>query len=166
MPLLEHGEVAADRFVAVDDASALPEGVPALIPLARLRSEGEVLAGRNAPLGVVADTATRPEELADLLPWLALVAVRFPKFRDGRGFTLARTLRERFGFAGEIRAIGHVLPDQHAFLLRCGFSSVAVPEGADLAPWTAALGRFHMAYQADVAENGSRTPFRHRLRLA
>jgi uncharacterized protein (DUF934 family) len=92
-----------------------------------------------------------------------LVAIRFPKFRDGRGFTLARTLRERYGFTGEIRALGHVLPDQHLFLLRCGFSSVAVPDDADLAVWTAAIGRFHVAYQPALAEKAPLSLLRRRL---
>ncbi|MCR6628611.1 MAG: DUF934 domain-containing protein [Magnetospirillum sp.] len=61
------------------------------------------------------------------LHWLDLVVIDFPRFRDGRGFTLARTLRERYGFTGEIRAQGNLLPDQLSLLQRCGFSSIAVP---------------------------------------
>ncbi len=95
-------------------------------------------------------SATRPEDLAPLLDRVTLVAIEFPKFRDGRGFTIARTLRERYGYRGEIRAVGHLLPDQHSHALRCGFSTVAVPDGADLGPWQAALDRFHISYQPDA----------------
>ena len=127
MPLLEAGIPVADRFVRVDDAAALPDA-PALIPLARLRRDAAELAGRNGELGVQVPSTAQPEDIADLLGRVTLIAVEFPKFRDGRGFTIARALRERYGFTGDIRAVGHVLPDQHSQLLRCGFTSVAVPD--------------------------------------
>ncbi len=152
MQLLEQGRPAADRWLRVADAAPIPDDVAALIGLERL---AEVPAGRTAPLGVVVGPATLPEELAPLLNRVALIAVAFPKFRDGRGFTLGRALRERFRYGGELRAVGHVLPDQHLFLLRCGFSAVEVADGADLAPWTAALGRFHTAYQAMVTDKAT-----------
>lgn len=152
MPLLEAGRSVADRYAIVIDDTALPDG-PALVPLARLQREAEALAGRNAELGVIVPSTARPEDVAALLDRVSLVAVEFPKFRDGRGFTIARTLRERYGYTGEIRAIGHLLPDQHRQALRCGFSSVAVPDDADLAPWQSAPGRFQIAYQPDAAND-------------
>jgi len=161
MTLLEAGRPAADRFVRVADDAPLPDA-PALIPLARLASVGP---GRNAELGVQVAAATRPEEIAPWLDRVALVAVEFPKFRDGRGFTIARTLRERYGFTGEIRAVGHVLPDQHSHLLRCGFSSVAVADGADLAPWRDALGVIGIAYQPDEAGSAPLDGLRRTRRL-
>ena len=150
MPLLENGRLAEDRFAAVADDAPLPSDTPALIPFARLQREAEALAGRNAALGIQVAPATPPEDIAPFLDRVSLVVVEFPKFRDGRGFSIGRALRERYGYQGEIRAVGHVLPDQHAFLLRCGFTAVAVPDGTDLAPWAAALGRFRVAYQAGM----------------
>jgi uncharacterized protein (DUF934 family) len=150
VPLLENGRVAEDRFVAVADDAPLPADAPALISFARLQRDAAALAGRNAELGVQVASTTHPDELAPFLDRVSLVVVEFPKFRDGRGFSIARTLRERFRFAGDLRAVGHILPDQYAFLVRCGFSGVAVPDDADLRVWTAALGRFHVAYQAGV----------------
>jgi uncharacterized protein (DUF934 family) len=70
---------------------------------------------------------TRLEELAPRLAQIGRVEIEFPKFRDGRGFTLARTLRERFGYKGDIRATGHFLPDQFAALVSCGFTSFITP---------------------------------------
>jgi uncharacterized protein (DUF934 family) len=148
MPLLERGHPVADRFFHVADDAPLPADAPALIPFARLQREAEALAGRNAELGVQVASNTHPEDLAPFLARVSLVVVEFPKFRDGRGFTIARTLRERYGYTGEIRAVGHILPDQYAFLVRCGFTDVAVSDEADLGVWAAALGRFHVAYQA------------------
>lgn len=164
MPLLEHGRTVADRFVAVADDEALPDA-PALISLARLTADAGSLAGRNAELGVQVASTTRPEAIAPLLARVSLVAIEFPKFRDGRGFTIARTLRERYGYKGEIRAVGHLLPDQHTHALRCGFSSVAVADGADLSPWTAALGRFDVAYQPDEAGSDTISGLRRHLHL-
>lgn len=70
---------------------------------------------------------TNLEELAPRLGGLGRVEIEFPKFRDGRGFTLARTLRERFGYKGDIRATGHFLPDQFGALISCGFTSFITP---------------------------------------
>jgi uncharacterized protein (DUF934 family) len=163
MPLLERGEPVADRFVAVTDDAPLPSDAPALIPLARLQHDAAALAGRNAELGVEVGSATRPEDIAPFLDRVSLVVVEFPKFRDGRGFTIARTLRERYGFAGELRAVGHILPDQYEFLVRCGFTSVVAPEGTDLSVWREALGRFHVAYQAGVDATSAISGLRRRL---
>lgn len=144
MPLLEDGRLVADDWVTVGDESPLPEA-PAILSLARLRAED--LGGRNAPLGLALDPATQQEAIADLLPRLSLVSVHLPKAKDGRAFTQARALREHFGFIGEIRATGHVLPDQYRMLLRCGVSTVQVPEGADPAVWTRSADIVDIAYQ-------------------
>lgn len=79
------------------------------------------------PIGVYASAGTTADRIAPVLGELDLVVVEFPKFRDGRGFTLARTLRGKHGFKGDIRAIGHVLPDQFPALVQCGFSSIVLP---------------------------------------
>jgi len=147
MALLEGGQVVADSWVRVGDDGALPDGQPALITLARFQAEADTLAGRNAPLGVVVPSNTKPETIAPLLDRLALVAIQFPVFKDGRGFTIARSLRERYGYKGEIRAFGHILPDQYVFLLRCGVTNVEIPDGADPARWAEALGQYDIAYQ-------------------
>ena len=80
------------------------------------------------------------EEIAPRLGEIGRVEIEFPKFRDGRGFTLARTLRERFGYAGDIRATGHFLPDQFAALAACGFTSFVTPPEHAPAQFAAATG--------------------------
>jgi uncharacterized protein (DUF934 family) len=165
MPLLEKGVPVEDRFVQVADDAPLPADSPAVISFARLQREADVLAGRNVPLGVQVGSATQARDIAPFLDRVALVVIEFPKFRDGRGFTIARTLRERFGYAGELRAFGHILPDQYEFLVRCGFTSVEVPEGADLGVWAAALDRFHVAYQAGMDAAPVISGLRRRLAL-
>ncbi len=151
MPLLEHGRPVPDPWIAVADEAPLPEGAPALVTLVRLLAGEAALSGRNAKLGVALPNDADPAVLAPLLDRLSLVALRFPKHRDGRAFTQARALREHHGFTGEIRATGHVLPDQYAFLLRCGVTTVELPDGADTAAWDRALHAIPLAYQPAVA---------------
>ncbi len=79
------------------------------------------------------------EEIAAQLPELALIEIEFPKFRDGRGFTLGRTLRERYGYKGDLRAVGHFLPDQFGALIACGFTSFVTPPEHAPAQFAAAL---------------------------
>jgi uncharacterized protein (DUF934 family) len=142
MPLLEHGEPIADRWTEIADDAALPADGQVVVSLARFLDET-----RNAPFGVRIGAATSAADLAQVAARAAMVVIEFPGTRDGRGFSLARRLRERHGFRGEIRAAGQILPDNYGLMTRCGFSTVLLPEGADLAPWRAALGRFAKAYQ-------------------
>ncbi|WP_404326375.1 DUF934 domain-containing protein [Aerophototrophica crusticola] len=86
-------------------------------------------------------------ELADDLGALALVAVELPKFRDGRAFSTARELRERFKFTGEVRATGHIIPDQYLFLTRVGVDTVEVPADRAGPAWEHALAEISVAYQ-------------------
>jgi len=153
MPLLENGHIKADSWVRAGDADTLPESAPAILSLARLRRDWDSLSARNAPLGVLLPSDTKPEDVAPYLGRLALVAIEFPKFRDGRGFTIARTLRERLGYQGEIRAVGHFIPDQYVFLLRTGFTTAEIPEGANPAHWAEALTEFKTAYQPAITDD-------------
>jgi uncharacterized protein (DUF934 family) len=161
MALLEEGALRPDRFSRVAEDAALTGA--AIIPLARLLSEP---APPEAEIGVDLPNDADPAMLAPFLDRLALVVLHWPKHRDGRAFTQARALRER-GFGGDIRATGHLLPDQYAFLLRCGVTSIEVPDDADPAPWQASLARIPVAYQPAAA--GDAEPLgllRRHLRLA
>ncbi len=161
MALLEDGALRPDRFCRVGDDAALTGA--AIIPLARLLSEPAL---PEAEIGVDLPNDADPAVLAPFLDRLALVVLHWPKHRDGRAFTQARALRER-GFRGAIRATGHLLPDQHAFLLRCGVTSIELPEGADIGPWQAARATIPVAYQP--AATGDAEPLgllRRHLRLA
>jgi uncharacterized protein (DUF934 family) len=76
-----------------------------------------------------------------------LVALAFPKFRDGRAFTSATLLRQRLGFKGEIRAVGDVLREQAGFMLRCGFDAFVPSDGSSAEDWTKATHRHRHVYQ-------------------
>lgn len=90
------------------------------------------------------------EELHSYLGSLSLIVLEFPIFRDGRAFTQARSLREYEGYKGEIRASGHLLPDQAIHLRRCGFDSVVLSEDANVKDWEEQLGRYQFYYQNTV----------------
>lgn len=149
MALLDGNRIVADRFVAVADDEALPDGTPVLVSLERWKAERESLLGRNTELAVRLKSEQPAEELAGDLDRISLVAVEFFKYRDGRGFTTARELRERFAYKGDIRALGHVIADQYAFLRRCGFSQVEIADTAKVETWVAALDQITIAYQPD-----------------
>jgi len=91
-----------------------------------------------------------PAGVAARLGAAARVEVNFPKFSDGRGYSLARLLRERYGYVGELRAVGDVQRDQIFYLSRCGFDTFLLREGEDAEGALAALQDFSEAYQASV----------------
>lgn len=80
------------------------------------------------------------EDIAPQLSTAQRIEIEFPKFKDGRGFTLARTLRERFGYKGDIRATGHFIPDQFNALVACGFTSFLTPAEHEPAQFAAVVG--------------------------
>jgi len=116
MPLIEDGRPAEDSWTSVPDGEPVPGDIPAIISFERWQAERDSFAGRNTKLGVRLKSGTLAPAVAADLDRFALIAVEFPKFRDGRGFSTARELRERYGYEGEIRAVGHVLADQYLFL--------------------------------------------------
>ncbi len=147
MPLIKDDRIVEDPWVTVADDDVLPEGAPAIVSLARWRAEGEVLAGRNAPLGIRLRADEPPGEIAADLERFQVIALEFPKFGDGRAYSYARLLRERHGYRGELRAVGDVLRDQALFMRRCGFDAFEVDEGTDVAGWREALGEISVFYQ-------------------
>ena len=147
MPLLRAGAPLADDFLRLDDAAPLPESGAVLVSASRWREEGEALRGSALTLGLALGSADPVESIADSLPRLALVRLDFPKFGDGRAFSQARLLRDRFGFKGEIRAGGQVLRDQYLFMIRCGIDSVETPADKPIAGYRAALAEFSVWYQ-------------------
>ena len=118
---------------------ALPER-EALIPLAQWNGEPGVL------LGPTDD----PASIGGRLDELSVIAIEFPQFTDGRGYSIARLLRERYGYKGEIRAVGEVLRDNLYYLSRCGFDSFALGDQENLEEAIDSLSTFSDGYQASV----------------
>ena len=162
MRYIRNGKLAADPFVYVEGDEPVPPDVPAIVSADwLLHASEEEIRGRSAPVGVNWPNDRPLTDLAPYLPFLALVALEFPVFRDGRAYTQARLLRERLGFKGEIRATGDVLRDQFLFMVRTGFDAFEVKKGADAEAFAKALREFTLRYQP--AQDGPPHAFRSQL---
>ena len=147
MLLVKAGHVVEDPFVRALDDAPIPDGVPVIVPGARFIADARDLVQRDAPIGVLWPNDRKVAELAPWLDHISLVALVFPKFRDGRAYSQARLLRERFGYRRELRATGDVLRDQFQFLLRAGFDAFGVKKPADAGVFAQAAARFSVFYQ-------------------
>jgi len=147
MPLVRGGRIAADNFTRIEDGAPIPEEGAVLVPAARFLADVEELTRRSAPTGVLWPNDRNVTELAPYLDKLALVALVFPTFKDGRAYSQARLLRERYGYRGEMRATGQVLRDQFSFLLRAGFDSFDVVKATDAEAFEEAARRYSVFFQ-------------------
>lgn len=147
---IKYGEVIADTWTTITMDADVPTEGDVIVPLARWLSERDQLLARHGRTGVQLDPADEPGALADDIGRLPLVAVNFPVFTDGRGYSTARLLRQRFGFEAELRAVGDVLRDQLFYLSRCGFDAFRLRDDQDPEAALAALDDFSEAYQAGV----------------
>ena len=142
----EHAHWARDTFTSVADDAELPVE-PVLISLTRFHAEGGRLLGDGRSVGVRVGADEAVESLAYDLPGIAMVALDFPKFKDGRAYSAARILRERLHFTGEVRAVGDVLLEQAWMMIRCGFDAFEPADGTTPEQWTAAESRYRHVYQ-------------------
>ena len=123
--------------------------------MATLIKERRVVANPRSPdAGEVIrlEPADDPASVADRLAGAARVEVNFPKFGDGRGFSIARLLRERYGYKGELRAVGQVARDHLYYMEQCGFDAYLLRDGEDVAEALAAFDDYSEAYQSTVAQ--------------
>ncbi|NPU64958.1 DUF934 domain-containing protein [Bradyrhizobium sp. 83012] len=148
MPLVKGGHIIADAFVRLTDDAELPAQGAILVSETRFLAGPEALAGRTSgKLGVIWPNNRDVDDLVPYLDRLALVALVFPSFRDGRAYTQARLLRERYSYRGELRATGQVLRDQFVFMLRAGFDAFDVKKQADAEAFTETVKRYSVFYQ-------------------
>jgi uncharacterized protein (DUF934 family) len=147
MLLVENGRIVEDRYVRILDDAPVPDRVPVIVPASRLLADANELIRRDGSLGVLWPNDRRVAELEPWLGHLALIALVFPKFRDGRAYSQARLLRETYGFRGTLRATGDVLRDQFHFLVRAGFDSFEVKKPADAKVFAEVLSRYSVYYQ-------------------
>ncbi len=136
---------ADDHFTQMADEDPIPAG-DVILSLTRFMAEGEGLMANRA-VGVRLESNEAVEDLTYDLRRLPVIALSIPKFRDGRAYTAARLLRERFGYTGEIRAVGEVLREQARHMVRCGFDGFVPSDGSDPESWAAAVGRYRHVYQ-------------------
>lgn len=144
--LIKLGKPEQDTWCLSRDEETLPDERPAIVPLSLWQQHSD-----QADLAPWLPSATElSPELANELQNAPLVAIDFPSFTDGRGYSLARLLRERYAYTGEIRAIGDVLVDQLFYMTRCGFDALALREDQHLDDALRALGAFSVSYQPGV----------------
>ena len=148
-------EIVADGWRYAGEAGSGPEVLSLEVLLAAV-TNGDV---PDASAGVSLQPGDEPEKLAGVLTRLALVVVEFPKVGEGRGFSQAQLLRQRYGYTGELRARGALKRDQLFFLARCGFDSFDLDPTEDLAASLAAFDTFSAAYQPSA---GAGLPLRSR----
>ncbi|NIB41159.1 DUF934 domain-containing protein [Pseudomaricurvus alkylphenolicus] len=151
--LIKDSAIAEDNWqllAASDDASTEVPAGQVIVPLNVWHAQKETLSQRADEIGVWLDSDQLADEIGDDASKLPLIAVNFPGFMDGRGFSTARLLRERHGFTGELRAIGGVIRDQLCYLKRCGFNSFDLDDSIDLAAAIESLNDFTEGYQASV----------------
>jgi uncharacterized protein (DUF934 family) len=163
MPLVRGERIVADRYLRVLDDGPIPADAPVMIPAARFIADIGEIAHRDVPTGVLWPNNRRISELAPHIDRVALIALEFPNFKDGRAYSQARVLREQYGFRGELRATGNVLRDQFLFLLRAGFDSFEVVKESDAAAFAAAVARYSVFYQpaADRRTSALQARLRH-----
>ncbi|HEY5410873.1 MAG TPA: DUF934 domain-containing protein [Caulobacteraceae bacterium] len=142
-----------DGFTLVGDEDELPAG-DAIVSLKRFMAEGEALLAERK-VGVKLSPSEAVEDLVYDLPRLALVALEFPSHRDGRNLSAARLLRQRYGYQGELRAVGEVLREQAQHMVRCGIDAFAAADGSTPEVWAEAAHRYRHVYQRAADE---RTP--------
>lgn len=154
-PIIKNRRIVDDGWVHVDDGQPLPEGSDATVSLSRWSAERDELRARARSGGRVG-VRLRPDDETDAIEGdlqdLPLVAIEFPKFTDGRGYSKARRLRERHGYEGELRAIGNVLRDQLFYMHRCGFDAFELQPGKSLEQALEAFDELSVAYQGAADE--------------
>jgi uncharacterized protein (DUF934 family) len=164
MPLVKGGKITDDGFVHVADDAELPEQSAILVSAKRFLADPEALLGRpGGKLGVV---WPNNEDIEALVPWLdrlVVVALVFPSFRDGRAYTQARLLRERYAYRGELRATGQVLRDQFVFMMRAGFDAFEVRKQNDAEAFAQTVHRYSVFYQP--TGDGQLTALHRRMQL-
>lgn len=150
--LIKHRQIVTDSWqllkpAAGGSSSYVSPAGDVIVPLAFWFERREFLVSRAGRLGVWLDSHEEPATIAGDLDRFALVAVNFPAFGDGRGYSIARLLRERYGYEGELRAIGEVVRDHLFFMASCGFDAFLLRDDQDPEEALTAFGDFSDAYQ-------------------
>ena len=162
MPLVKGGKIVDDPFAHVADGAELPDGACVLVSAARFLEDTQALLKRGK-VGVIWPNSRDVDDLVPHLDRLAAVALVFPTFRDGRAYSQARLLRERYGYRGELRATGQVLRDQFVFMLRAGFDAFDVRKQADAEAFAQTVQRYSVFYQP--TGDGRLTALHRRMQL-
>jgi uncharacterized protein (DUF934 family) len=149
--IIRRREIVEDSFVHVPDGTELLATGKPIVTLARYVASTAELLERYPALGVRIGSDKLPSDIPEL-GRLALIAIEFPRFTDGRGYSVARMLRDRHQFKGELRAVGWVLRDNLLYMERCGFDAFELKPGKPLESALAAFKELSVRYQAAADE--------------
>lgn len=149
MALIKNAAVAPpETWTTIDADAAVPAQGKVLVSVERWTAEANNLRARGDDVGILVQPDDDVLPLHGTLDGVSLVAVAFPKFTDGRGYSSARLLRDRLGYTGELRAVGDVLPDQVFYMRRVGFDAFDLAEGKSPETAIEQLQEFSVTYQA------------------
>ena len=150
--IIRNGQIESDTWKLIKANEEGKYEIPAdgdiIVPLTLWQEQSERLTQREGQLGIWLNSDESPESIAEAVEHFQIIAINFPVFMDGRGYSYARLLRERYHFQGEIRAIGDVMQDQVFYMRRCGIDSFAIKAGKDIEEAINGLSPFRQSYQA------------------
>jgi uncharacterized protein (DUF934 family) len=155
MALIKDGVEVNDSFVDARHAESLPATGDILVSLEQWREHRDALLARGTGLGVVLKSDEHPDAIAADIEHLDVIALEFPVFTDGRAYSYARILRDQYGFAKELRAVGDVLLEQLLYMNRVGFNAFDIVGDNDLKQWKVAVADYSVWYQP--TNDGRRT---------
>lgn len=155
--IIVDGAIVSDHWITVHPTDngqiEVPEEGDILVSLGTWQNHKDALLSHQGKTGLLMNGDVELEDFTSDLEHFDLIAINFPKFADGRGYSLARLIRERAGYTGELRAVGDVLRDQLFYLHRCGFNAFVIREDRDVDDALNAFNDFTVTYQADVHES-------------
>lgn len=155
--IIKDHKIVEDHWQRIADDAPLPATGDIIVSCKRWQQERASLLARKGGLGVIIGNGVAADEIKSDLQHFRLIAIEFPQFKDGRGYSYARLLRERYRYPYEIRAIGNVLRDQLFPMSRCGINAFELEAGHDLEDALKSFNDFSVRYQP--AADGPETPF-------
>ncbi|MEJ2139108.1 MAG: DUF934 domain-containing protein [Gammaproteobacteria bacterium] len=147
MALLKNGKPATDVFLDVSTAETIPPDGAIIVSLDQWQNSAAQLRARKEPLGIVLRSHEKPAAIAEDVQKFAVIALDFPAFGDGRAYSSARLLRERYKYQGELRAVGDVLLEQLHFMHRVGFDAFELASEDAARDWQIAASDISVWYQ-------------------
>ncbi len=147
MALIKDGTEVSDSFSNASELDSIPETGAVIVSLEQWREHRDALSNRVDDIGVVLKSDQHPESIADDITHFAVIALDFPAYGDGRAYSYARILRDRYSFDKELRAVGDVLLEQLHYMHRVGFNAFEIVGDNDLEDWKVAAADYTVWYQ-------------------
>ena len=161
MALLKNGKLSEDTFTDCSGEDTVAPSGDVIVSLEQWQKHRDELIARETELGIVLRSHEKPELIADDLEQFAVIALDFPAFGDGRAYSYARLLRDRYKYQGELRAVGDVLLEQLHFMHRVGFDGFQIQSDDAVRAWEIAFDDLSVWYQPTSDGRASVIQLRH-----